>query len=505
MFPVRQRVVIKETKAMAETMVRLLDDADIDSYRRILKHLREKPEGKEDIVSRLQVMPKGNWWTKWLLKALGPKKVILFPIQVHLEAAEQIRIKKLKVSCLLFANRLMQPAPFRDFLLGEGPEAQPSNPIEAGIYSNAVALANQLVDTLKPFHVDLLIEILEISANGGIDREDVVDRIASKCHLHVDLFEGLFAFIECDLSPSYRNLLRTRCDERRNVSKDLQAELQHFLNSYHGVETPTMTMVNGAEIKQPTVRLSSFDCLEAHLKVRMREQASALSAPTYYYGTALPADDANDANKLSGAVDVDKELPAASLLRGVTAEESKPKTKFMLDNLPSGTTEEHIYDALKNIGGGAKKVWLFHRQELKGELPDQVTHEEDDGRVIIKEVTTKVGTKRSLLPEGKEEEKRRLDQEEAHQKNLDEFRTLFDVSNPLPEELEHEVDMSVEEMEHSMKPGTRCLLAFFMLCGVIGVHQPHCLALLTLFLQTRKKLKPLKPKNRKRRRPRRMR
>ncbi|RYY79777.1 hypothetical protein EON63_17020, partial [archaeon] len=212
-LPIKPRVVVKNSTSFASAIVRLVDDSDIDSYRKMLQTLRENPQIKNALIDTLTPRPHPQhdnlslstkpWFNQWVLKALKDPASPVFPLSLPSEDANDLLELKATLASLLFACRYTTDTPFRNYLLSNGTITAEPSKLEETHYRKATRLANEIGDTFSLAKLDRLIAIVRAFLAGQQSEEDLLHTILSACHLHIDKLENLFRYLEIPMSSKY--------------------------------------------------------------------------------------------------------------------------------------------------------------------------------------------------------------------------------------------------------------------------------------------------------------
>lgn len=212
-LPIKPRLVVKNSSYFASTIVRLVDDSDIDSYRKMLQTLRENPQIKGALIDTLTEpstpLSTKPWFNQWVLKALKDPASPAFPLSLPSEDANELLERKATLASLLFACRYSADTPFRNYLLSlTKVRAEPSK-LEERHYRKATKMANEIGDAFSLSKLDRLIVIVRAFLAGQQTDEELLHTILSACHLHIDKLENLFRYLEIPMSSKSIALIDT--------------------------------------------------------------------------------------------------------------------------------------------------------------------------------------------------------------------------------------------------------------------------------------------------------
>eukprot|EP01031_Cornospumella_fuschlensis_P025106 gene25106-30323_t len=405
-LPIKPRVVVKNSTSFASAIVRLVDDSDIDAYRKMMQTLRENPQIKSALLETLSSQSTDSplstkpWFNQWVIKALDDPTSPLFPLSLLSEDANEILERKATLASLLFACRYTADTPFRNYLLSNSKIAAEPSKLEETHYRKATKLANEIGDTFSLAKLDRLIVIMRDFLAGQQSEEELLHMILSACHLHIDKLENLFRYLEIPMSSTVRDLCSNRQLERAKVVDRLAAELLYLVytrggNSVNG-QGDLVKGDGGAALAEGIRRdlgyisLGIFHVLELRISCYPRQRVQEAGPAGLGVGTdrrlvygreAGVSEEAGDTEEfpsprvtsftethavwgegIKESLAVSAAAPASpptSLLMG----HASPYLKVLIDNLPPGAGETEVSDSLRKIGG-VRKVWVYGEAEV---------------------------------------------------------------------------------------------------------------------------------------------
>jgi len=249
------RMVIKDSRSLAEAMVRMIDDSEIDNHRQILISIRENEDMKKSLYERLLLEQQDSfrlkkafpWFNEWLLKALSTDRVHLFPLFVPVVANDQLLDAKATLAAYLFAYKHRYPSRFFEYLLTTQPNEDYVEPQkdESTIYAKASIIANDIGDRLHISKIEKLTNLVknyteQTSQNQNLKAEQLLADITSLCSIHIDLLYPLLNFLDVAINPTLQTLIDSRSLRRQHITHDLSRELNSIVyNHYHGFSSNT--------------------------------------------------------------------------------------------------------------------------------------------------------------------------------------------------------------------------------------------------------------------------
>lgn len=257
------RMVIKDSRSLADAMVRVIDDNEIDGHRQTLISIRENLKLRSLLYERLQQEQQSclqlkksmHWFNEWLLKALSSQKVHLFPLFVPIASNDQLLEAKATLAAYLFAYKHRYPSRFFEYLLASHPNEDYIEPQkdESTIYAKASIIANDIGDRLHISKVEKLTSLVksynEDDNENQISKSDkLLSDITALCSMHIDLLYPLLNFLDVPINPTLQTLIDSRSLRRQHIVHDLSRELSSIVYThYHHRESNLSIDITAAE------------------------------------------------------------------------------------------------------------------------------------------------------------------------------------------------------------------------------------------------------------------
>lgn len=233
---------INNFKELANTMVKTLNDADLETHKLLLQNLRLEFTSEETIIRQLQQQEEedeANWYSKWLLQFLTKKEENPFPILID-ESFTTVKRQRLafELSAGIFAvksgesnlvEKLMNP-PNKDWRHLTLTKEDFLTLKDRRAFNISRSIANTFVQRLDHAKLKQLSKYLRKCYLDEMNTFELIQKSITLFSLHLDEIEPFLVHIMSKQKMhDIQMLVSARRVRREQLLSDLRYELFHLL------------------------------------------------------------------------------------------------------------------------------------------------------------------------------------------------------------------------------------------------------------------------------------